>query len=280
VIAIVGGLVAAICWAASSLCARRSSRVVGPYAAVAWVMLIGLVPLAPLALLTGTPERLDGSSTAWACVGGLGAVVGLVAMYAAFRVGKVGVVAPIIAAEGAIAAVVAIAFGERLGVPAGLVLVVIVVGIVLTSVALDVDAPARTSAGAPVAILAACCFGASLYGIGRAGDDLGAVWTLLVIRLVAVVALVLPLLVVRRLRWHAAAAPFLLASGALEIAGGAAFIVGAGDGIAITSVVASQNATFIVAAGFVFLGERLGRVQAIGVGVVLVGVTVLAGLQA
>jgi len=280
VIAVVGGLVAAVCWAASALCARRSARIVGPQAAVAWVMLIGLVPLTPAALLVGTPERLDASSASWAVVGGLGAVVGLVAMYAAFREGKVGVVAPIIAAEGAIAAVIAIAFGERLGLIAGVVLCVIVLGIVLTSVSPDVDRRSRTSSGATFAILAAFCFGASLYGIGRAGDDLGAVWTLLVIRLVALVALVVPLLALRRLRWDRSAAPFLLASAVLEIAGGSAFILGSDDGIAITSVVASQNATFIVAAGYVFLGERLGRAQAIGVGTVLGGVTLLAGLQA
>ena len=153
-------------------------------------------------------------------------------------------------------------------------------GIVLTSLSPDVNGPSRTSTGAPFAILAAVCFGASLYGIGRAGEDLGAVWTLFVIRLVALVALILPLVILRRMRFHRSALPFLLASSVLEIAGGAAFIWGADDGIAVASVVASQNAAFVVAAGYVFLGERLGRVQAIGVGTVLGGVTLLAGLQA
>jgi drug/metabolite transporter (DMT)-like permease len=280
VIAVVGGLIAALCWAASSLCARRSSRIVGPQAAVAWVMLFGFVPLAPLSVGTGVPDGLDAESVTWAAIGGLGTVVGLVAMYAALRDGKVGVVAPITAAEGAIAAAIAILFGERLGLLAGLMLLVIVAGIVLTSLSPDVEGPSRTSTGAPYAILAAACFGLSLYGIGRGGDELGPIWTLLIIRVVALVTLIVPLLVLRRLRYHRSALPFLLASGVLELVGGTAFIWGADHGIAVASVVASQNAAFVVAAGYVFLGERLGRVQRIGVATVLGGVTLLAGLQA
>jgi drug/metabolite transporter (DMT)-like permease len=279
VIAVLGGLGAALCWAASSLCARRSSRVVGPYSAVAWVMVIGLFLLAPPALVLGTPAGLDGSSSAWALGGAAGAVAGLVAMYAALRDGKVGVVAPIASAEGAIAAVIAIAFGERLGVLAGIVLLVIVAGIVLASSSPGEEGGSRRATGVWFAVGAAVCFGASLYGLGRAGDDIGPLWTLLITRLVGVAALVAPLLLLRRLHFHREALPFLLASGVLEVLGGTAYIVGAGHGIAIASVMASQMAALVVAGGYLLLGERLSRVQQVGVGVVLAGVAVLSALQ-
>jgi drug/metabolite transporter (DMT)-like permease len=280
VIAVAGGLVAAAAWAASALCARRTSRLLGPQAAVAWMMMVGLVVLGPLALVQGKPEELDAAAAGWVLVGGVGAVAGLVCMYAGLRVGKVGVVAPLVATEGAVAAVIAVAFGERIGLAAGVLLAVIVAGVLVAGRGSDEDGSRGAASGAWFALAAAMLFGASLYGIGRAGDDAGTVWTLVGIRLVAVVALLAPLLLLRRLYFDRAAAPFLIGSGLLEIVGGSAFIYGAGESIAVTSVVSSQHAALVVAAGYLVLGERLGKTQVLGVATVLAAVCVLAGLQA
>jgi drug/metabolite transporter (DMT)-like permease len=201
-------------------------------------------------------------------------------MYAGLRVGLVGVVAPIVATEGAVAAVIAVAFGERIGGVAAILLAVILAGVLLAGRTADAAGARGAASGAWYALGAAGLFGASLYGIGRAGDDAGAVWTLFGIRLIALVALLLPLFLLRRMRLVRAAAPFLLLSGLLEIGGGAAFIWGAGDGIAIASVVASQHAALAVTASYVLLGERLARTQVVGVAMLLAGVCALAGLQA
>jgi multidrug transporter EmrE-like cation transporter len=48
----------------------------------------------------------------------------------------------------------------------------------------------------------------------------------------------------------------------------------------VAAVVASQYAAMLVVIGCLALGERLGRWQAVGVGVVLAGVAVLAAVQA
>ena len=279
-IAVLGGLGAATAWMLTTLCARRSTRLVGPYAGVAWVMLIGFAIMAPLALASGVPEELDAANGAWAVLGGLGAVCGLVSVYAGLRVGQVGIVAPIAATEGAIAAVIAIAFGEEVGLAAGVLLAVTVAGIVLASAAPAHDGGRGVAAGAWWGGAAAVCFGVSLYSIGRAGEQLGATWTLFGVRLVALLVLVLPLVLLRRMPLVRAAVPYVAIAGVLELVGGVAFIWGADDSVAVAAVVASQYAAMLVAIGYLALDERLGRWQAVGVGVVLVGVAALAAVQA
>ena len=68
----------------------------------------------PGAVLTGVPATLDVPTIGWLVVVGVGNVGGLVLVYAALRVGKVGIVAPITSTEGALTAVIAIVLGERI----------------------------------------------------------------------------------------------------------------------------------------------------------------------
>ena len=60
-------------------------------------------------------------------------VAGLSLTYAAVTIGKVSVVAPIVATEGALAAVIAVALGDTIGLTAGVMLIVIAAGVVLAS---------------------------------------------------------------------------------------------------------------------------------------------------
>ena len=56
VIAILGGLGAALCWAAGTLCAAKASRLIGARSVLAWVMLVGLAITAPVAVVSGIPR--------------------------------------------------------------------------------------------------------------------------------------------------------------------------------------------------------------------------------
>ena len=51
--AILGGLGAALMWAAATVAASRSARLIGPGPVLAWVMLIGLLILVPVLALAG-----------------------------------------------------------------------------------------------------------------------------------------------------------------------------------------------------------------------------------
>jgi drug/metabolite transporter (DMT)-like permease len=103
VIAILGGLGAALAFAATTLCSSRSSRMIGPASVLAWVMLVGLAILLPPILIQDPPE-LSATTVGWLALAGCGNVVGLLLAYSGLRIGKVGIVAPILSTEGAIAA--------------------------------------------------------------------------------------------------------------------------------------------------------------------------------
>src|ERR671930_876532 len=114
-IAILGGLGAALCFGASTLASSRSARLIGSGSVVAWMMLVGLAVTIPGIAVTGVPSSLDASAAGWLAVSGCGNVFGLLVVYAALRIERVGIVAPICSTEGAVAAVIAIVLGEAIG---------------------------------------------------------------------------------------------------------------------------------------------------------------------
>jgi drug/metabolite transporter (DMT)-like permease len=288
-LAIVGGLGAALVFATVTLCNSRSSRMIGPTQLLSWVMLIGLAIVAPLVVLEGVPDDLDGESGGWLAVAGIGNVVGLLLAYAALRVGKVGIVAPVIATQGAVAAVLAVVAGESIGVGAGVTLALIAVGVVLAGLAGEGDGEAgeATAAGAlggPHAMLyalgAAFAIGWSLYATARASIDLPVVWALLPSRVIGVAVVTVPLALRSGLRMTREALPLVLVAGVCEVLGFALFALGARHGIAVSAVLASQFAAVAAVAAYFLFGERLARVQLVGVTLIVAGVGVLSALEA
>jgi drug/metabolite transporter (DMT)-like permease len=282
-LAIAGGLGAAVVFATVTLCNSRSSRMIGAAQLLAWIMLIGLGITLPLALARGIPDGLDGEAAAWMAVAGVGNVAGLLLAYSALRVGKVSVVAPLISTQGAIAAVIAIVAGESLSTGVGLLLVLIVIGILLAGVA--PEGGAEEEAAQPTrawlyGIGAAMAIGWSLYAIGRVSVSLPVVWALLPSRVIGTAAVTVPVLLRTGLRMTREALPLVLVAGAGEVLGFALFAFGARHGIAVSAVLSSQFAAIAAVAAYVLFGERLGRLQATGVATVVVGVGVLAGIQA
>jgi drug/metabolite transporter (DMT)-like permease len=99
-------------------------------------------------------------------------------------------------------------------------------------------------------------------------------------RVLGVALFTIPLAFAGRLRVTREALPFVLVSGAAEVAGFISFVIGARHGIAITAVLASQFAAIsALAAGFLFR-ERLGRVGIAGVIVITAGVAAVSALRA
>jgi drug/metabolite transporter (DMT)-like permease len=294
-LAILGGLGAAVMWATTTICSSRSTRTIPASSVLAWVMVVGLVVTLPALLATGIPSGVDPGIVAWLAVAGIGNVLGLLLEYAALSIGKVGVVAPIASTEGAITAVIAVAAGESLTTGAIAMLVVVAMGVVLAGLVSDSnggelvpgDSPWAATSGrgrqnraAILAVGAAVAFGVSLYAAGRVSVDLPVAWVLLPPRLVGVLAIALPLALASRLRFSREVAPLLLVSGVAEVIGFISFIVGARHGIAIAAVLGSQFAALAAIAAFLFFGEKLRRVQIAGVCAIAVGVAVLSALRA
>src|SRR5918996_540054 len=221
-------------------------------------------------------------------VAGIGNVVGLLLAYAALRVGKVGIVAPVIATQGAVAAVLAVIAGESIGAGAAVTLAVIAVGVVLAGLAGEPGEEAeRPTAGAPdrshamlYALGAAFAIGWSLYATARASIDLPVVWALLPSRAIGTAVVTVPLALRSGLRMTRQALPLVLIAGVFEVAGFALFAFGSRHGIAVAAVLSSQFAAIAAIAAYVLFRERLSPVQLAGVAVIVTGVGILSGIQA
>jgi len=294
VIAIVGGLVTSVLWASTLLGSARAARLIGAWSTLGWVMLIGLAATIPLIVLTGSGVDLTPTYVGQLAVAGVANTSGLLLGYMALRRGKVAVVGPIVSTEGAIGAVLAIAAGDALTATAGVLLALVAVGVVLASfehpsdrVVADGDTrpnPDETGRSAAVtaalAVAAAFLFGVNLFVTSRiATSALPLAWSILPARLAGFVLVSVPLVAMGRLRMSREAAPFVVLVGLAEVVGIATFALGARDSAPITSVIASQFAGIAAIAAFVLFGERLGRVQVVGVVVIAVGVALLTATR-
>jgi len=279
-IAILGGLGAAVCWATATLCSSRSSRRMDPLVVVAWVMLIGLLIAGPAAALSGVPAQLGGQA-GWLVLAGAGNVGGLLLSYRAMRIGQVSLVAPVVSTEGGIAALIALLRGESVAASVGVTLAVIASGICLASVPSDRSPQTRAShpEAVALAVLAALSFGAGLYATGEVGQALPASWAVLAARLVGTVTLALPLALSGRLKLAPRTAKLLIASGVGEVLGFYSYTLGARHGIAVAAVLSSQFAVLSVAVAYLLFSERLARIQLLGVIAVVAGVAVLSALR-
>src|SRR5919206_40500 len=165
-VAILGGLGAAVAFASSTVCSSRSSRLIGAGPALGWVALVGLVITLPAAMLAAGPD-LGGAAVAWLGLAGAGNAAGLLLTYLALRSGKVGIVAPIVSAEGAIAALIAVAAGQPLASGTAAALAVIAAGVLFAGAAREAEAAGRRARPALLAVAAAVSFGLSLYATAR-----------------------------------------------------------------------------------------------------------------
>jgi drug/metabolite transporter (DMT)-like permease len=247
-------------------------------------MLTGFCIVVPWALLEGIPDGLDAGSATWLLVAGAGNILGLLLTYSALRTGNVGIVAPIVSTEGAVAAILAVLGGEELGAGSAVVLALIALGIALA--ATSAESPVETSAGRHpaavplLALLAACSFGVSIYATARASAELPIAWAVAPPRILGVLFIAVPLAATARLHITRSALPFVVVSGIGEVVGFAFFAVGSRHNIAVAAVLSSQFAALAAVAAYFLFRERLSRVQLAGVVTIVAGVAVLTALQA
>ena len=254
---------------------------IGAWSGVAWMMAVGLVVTLPLTLASTVPD-FSGTTIWWWLLSGAGNVVGLVLAQSAFRVGKVGVITPVLACEGAIAAVMASILGESIAPLVAFLLLVIVVGVVITGIAPDPEPldHERPLLAIVLASFASLGFGSSLFATGILSGTMDLGWILLPSRLIGVLVLFLPLLVTQRLRITRSAVPLVIGMGLAEVFGFASYSFGAQDSVAIASVLASQFAPLSAIFAYILFRERLGKLQITGVAVLVTAVTALSFVAA
>ncbi len=292
--AIIGGLGAAILWATATVASSRSSRLIGSRVVLAWVMIVGVAVGLPIGIISGVPANVPPGAPFLLLLAGICYAAGLQVTYAALTIGKVAIVAPIVATEGAIAAMIAVALGDSIGLIAGVLLAVIAIGVVLSSlersgpavpagdIAIEPDDAQATDTRRAVilSIVAALIFGVGLVASGKAALLVPPIWVALTARFVGLAVVVLPVVLQRRLRVTRQTLPLVLVAGVGEIFGSSLSAWGATQSIAVVAVLGSQFAAIAAVAAYFLFHERLAPVQVVGVVLVVFGVTALAASNA
>jgi drug/metabolite transporter (DMT)-like permease len=275
VVTVLLGLAAAVCWGSPDVWLAQATRSVGPLATAFGSVLVGLLLLAPAAFFVDLPDWTVRGVGLAALVGAMSAA-GYVIGFTAFRDGSVSIVAPIIACEGGLAAVFAVAGGEHLNGAVAVLVPVAAIGVVLASMGHG------GGRGFIVpAVIAALLWGGILALTVPVADDLGVFWGFLLVRAFTLAA-VLPFALRTRAaitwtrdRWRVAVWG-IGDSGAYLL-----FVAAADRGpAAVASVLAAQFATVAVLVAFTFGGERLLRRQLAGIALVILAVSGIAATGA
>lgn len=281
-LAILGGLGAAISWAVSTLASTRTTRIIGAPSVLAWVMVVGLVVSIGPALAGGLPVA-DPGTLLMLLVVGISYNAGLLLAYAALTRGRVSIVAPIVATEGAAAAAISVALGDPMSIQVGVILVVLTIGVVLSAIERGEQPADRDPRAARDAVLlsiaSSIAFSVGLVVAAKVGGLVPVVWVVVASRTVGTLGIALPLLLLGRLRLTRATAPLVVASGILEATGTISYVLGAQHGVAVAAVLSSQFAPLAALGAFFVYHERLQRIQIVGVVLLVVGVAALAAIR-
>ena len=270
-------LASSAAWGTSDFFAGLKARTIAPPAVVAVTQGAALVALTAILVLrnTGLSPAFTGSAPLWSIAAGLSGSAGLILFYTALASGTMGVVAPISSLGALVPVLLGMFNGEKPTAMAWIGMAVAVAGAALASgPELSGALPAR-----PVilAALAAVCFGTALFCIDR-GARFAVLETLWTMRLTSVALFLLAGLVARSAggtRVHDL--PVLAIIGLGDVTANALFAVSSSRGmVSVASVLGSLYPVATVFWARLILGERLRRIQAIGVGLTLLGVVAIA----
>ena len=267
-------LASSVVWGTSDFFAGVASRRRPAVAVVGWTQALALLVISVLVVLHWDDLTWHGWPQ-WAVGAGLSGMLGLVCFYSALSAGTMGVVAPIAALGVVVPVVLGVASGETPSPWAWVGMLVAIVGVTLASgPELSGDVSAR-----PV-VLAACAalgFGLALFCLDR-GARVSTLLTLWGMRATSVTILVVVALLVRSVGGvRGREVPALLAIGCGDLAANGLFAVASSRGqVSVASVLGSLYPVVTTVLAGVLLGERLRRVQQVGVGLAIGGAAVIA----
>lgn len=275
-------LSASVLWGTGDFIGGLLSRRLPALLVVALTQLGGLLTL--VAVLVVTQHSLDVAAVPAALVSGCAGAIALTSLYAALAAGTMGIVSPIASLGAVVPVVLGVATGDRLVVLVGIGMVLAVLGTMLAAgPELSGEAGLRPVLLAGVAALG---FGLSMFFLDRAGEH-DIVTALLVLRVVG--SILLGSLFVLSRRRAAAAGPSspvrverrdvlpLALLSVADLGANAMFTVAAGQGtVSVTSVLSSLYPVATIVLAMLVLGERMRRIQVVGVVLVLLGVVLIA----
>ena len=279
--AIALSLIAAVLYGAADFIGGLASRKTATVIVVIFSQLAGFfVLLAIVPFLGGRPLVVD---LWWGVLGGAFGAVGIVLLYRALAIGRMGIVSPVTAVIAAtIPVFFGITIGERPSTSAWFGIGLAVVAVILISAHDPTKERNRRASlgmplGVPTAILSGITLGFFFIVLAKV-QPISGLYPLLSARIASVLALTVVALSQRiPLRTTSAALPAIVFSGALDVGANALYVIAAHNGlIAIAAVLTSLYPASTVALAAIVLHERLARIQWIGVALALMGVVLVA----
>lgn len=272
------GLLAAALYGAADFCGGLATRRSSMFAVAilsqfaGFVLLLGVTPF--------IPGRFDTSAVTYGLLGGVCGGAGIMLLYHALSIGKMGVVSPITAVlAAAIPVVVGVARGDRLSTWQIAGILIALVAVVLISLSTEPDGRIELSTvGVREAIGSGVLLGGFYIFLALSGKD-GGLYPLVFARFGSSVLLVIVALLMRRAIVPVRATiGLVLLTGAIDMSANVFYVLAAYAGyLSIAAVLTSlYPASTVFLARFV-LGERLANIQKAGVALALVGVALIAG---
>ena len=288
------GLGAALSWGTMDVATALASRRLGSLKVTAGIQVVGAVLLVALAFAQGTTLPSDPLVLAAAGLLGIVGAGAYLSYFTGLRIGPISLVAGVVAAYGGLTVVLAVLVrGELLTTVQALGAAVATLGVVLTAVAFDGGIRGTRLAGPGVifAVLALLLFALMTVGLAEAIERSGWLEVLVVSRIVnavvsigAVVVLTslahprfraivqVDTIAVARTSWT-----IVLIAGVLDVVGLIVFAIGLEQAETwLVGLVSSFGPAFTILIAVLFFGERLQRVQWIGLLGVGLGMVLIA----
>jgi len=268
-------LLASVAWGVADFLGGVKSRVVPTLVVLLLAQVSGVVAIGLVVALAGNAP--PGPSILSAVLAGLFGAVGLASFYRGMAAGAISVVAPIAAVGAVVPVVFGIATGDDVSRAQGVGFVVALSGVALASFERHEAGAMRIAAGVPWAIAAMIGFGGYYVPMHEAsGEDF--LWAALVFRCTVGVLAFTAWLVLRppiqAARGHLGA---IVMIGLLDTAGNTLFAAASSQGeVSVVSVLATLYPVTTVALAAAVLGERIERLQLVGVASALAGVVLIS----
>jgi|ERR1700674_4137537 len=284
------GLLTALTWGGADFIARFATHRIGALRSMLYMQLTGFLLLCfLLPTLGGWGHLADGSGWppwAWGFLAGCINAMCCLALYRAFEIGKMAVVAPLSASYPALTLVLSWMTGDRLslvriaGIICTLVGVVVVAGGEKTPDGNDAAAVQRSGRGIGLAIFAAVGFAVLFWLLGiRIIARVGAVQTVWMIRLTSSLLTTAAILIAKQpmrlprgeVRW------MVLGMGVFDTGAFALSNLGMKmEQVAVISVLGSLYGAVTVGLAAIFLREHVSHWQWAGIATIFVGIFLIS----
>lgn len=276
--AIVLALLASVSWGFSDFWGGLVTRRVAVFAVIFISQAVGFVPIALMLGLSG--DTFPGLDDLWpvAVSAPLG-VLGLAALFRGMAIGTMSIVAPISATGVAVPVIVGLATGDQLQALQLAGIVAAAAGAVLAGMEVREDTEQSRDArkGVLLAVTAALCFGVNIVGLD-ASADASTWWALAGGRVTElIVVAILVIATATSLRLSRPDLGMVARIGVFDAVGLTFFALATTSGLlSVASVLSALFPIVIVILARVLLGERVRPIQAVGIGLAMTGVALIA----